>query len=66
VHSTAHTCPPPNAVEAGIDSDETPIYVGRAYHEGDFLPAKVIPGKQAAYIAYGGQELYKEKFEVVH
>jgi hypothetical protein len=64
--SSAHTGPPPNAVIAGTDSDGTVIYVGRTHHEGDFLPAKVIPGKQAAYIAYEGREIFKEEFDVMH
>jgi co-chaperonin GroES (HSP10) len=66
VPATANNIPPPDAVIAGTDSDGTVIYVGRAHHEGDFLPAKVILGKQAAYVAYGGQEIFKDKFEVTH
>lgn len=40
-------------VRAGIDVDNEVIYVGRAFHEGDMLPAKVIPSKNAAFISYG-------------
>lgn len=32
-------------VRGGIDSDGSVIYVGRAFHEGDMIPAKVIPDK---------------------
>lgn len=56
---------PGNAVRAGNDADGSPIYVGRAYHEGDQLVTKVIPSKQAAYVAYNGQEILKHNFEVL-
>lgn len=38
------------AVQGGRDSDGSTIYVGRAMHHGVFLPAKVIPTKQACYV----------------
>uniref|UniRef100_A0A2M4BZD0 Putative farnesoic acid o-methyltransferase-like protein n=3 Tax=Anopheles marajoara TaxID=58244 RepID=A0A2M4BZD0_9DIPT len=56
---------PPNMVRAGIDTDGDVIYVGRAFHEGDMIPAKVIPTKNLAYICYGGEEILKEDFEVL-
>ncbi|KAL7738623.1 hypothetical protein ACLKA6_006916 [Drosophila palustris] len=56
---------PPFAIAAGHDSDNDPIYVGRAYHNGDMLPAKVIPNKQQAYVAWGGEEINKHDFEVL-
>lgn len=43
--SNAYAGVPPNAVIAGHDIDGVAIYVGRAYHEGDLIPAKVIPSK---------------------
>jgi Protein of unknown function (DUF3421) len=55
----------PNAVLAGNDSDCSPIYVGRASHEGDLLPANVIPSRQAAYVGYRGQEISKNHFDVL-
>lgn len=64
VPSSADSGLPPNAVHAGHDTDGAPIFVGRAFHEGDQLPAKVIPSKQVAYVAYGGQEIVKHQFEV--
>lgn len=51
-------------VRAGQDIDGAPIYVGRAYHEGDQIPAKVMPSKHVAYIAYGGQEIAKHQYDV--
>ncbi|XP_018321824.1 uncharacterized protein LOC108734675 [Agrilus planipennis] len=56
---------PPTAVHGGIDVDGAEIFVGRAYHEGDWIPAKVIPSRQVAYVAYGGGEHVKHKFQVL-
>lgn len=53
-----------NAVVAGQDVDGATIYVGRAYHEGDLVPAKVIPSKRVAYIPYNGQEIPKYDYHV--
>lgn len=57
---------PPQAFEGGHDFDGHRIYVGRAFHEGDWLPAKVIPGKRAAYVSYNGEEILKDRFQVRH
>lgn len=38
--------------------------MGRAYHEGDQIPAKVIPSRRVAYVAYGGEEVAKHDYEV--
>lgn len=35
----------------------------RAFHEGENLPAKVIPSKHACYISHGGEEIFKPNFE---
>uniref|UniRef100_A0A453YKA7 Uncharacterized protein n=1 Tax=Anopheles arabiensis TaxID=7173 RepID=A0A453YKA7_ANOAR len=56
---------PPNMVRAGVDSDGEVIYVGRAFHEGDMVPAKVIPTKNVAFVCHGGEEVLKEDFEVL-
>ncbi|XP_026841400.1 uncharacterized protein LOC6590718 isoform X1 [Drosophila persimilis] len=56
---------PPCAIVAGHDSDNDPIYVGRAYHNGDMLPAKVIPNKNQAYVAWGGEEINKHDVEIL-
>lgn len=55
---------PPNAVPAGRDKDGAPIFAGRAYHEGDLLPAKVVSSHRDAYVCWGGQEIAKSEFEV--
>uniref|UniRef100_A0A1A9WVZ0 Uncharacterized protein n=1 Tax=Glossina brevipalpis TaxID=37001 RepID=A0A1A9WVZ0_9MUSC len=53
------------SVLAGKDADGDDIYVGRAYHGNNLLPAKVIPRKGCAFISYGGQEHIKHEYEVL-
>lgn len=36
---------PDRMVRGGIDSDGSVIFVGRAFHEGDMMPCKIIPSK---------------------
>lgn len=55
---------PSTAVRGGQDSDGAPIYVGRAYHNGDMLVAKVMPTKKVAFVCYGGKEIRKTDVEV--
>uniref|UniRef100_A0A182WHU4 DUF3421 domain-containing protein n=1 Tax=Anopheles minimus TaxID=112268 RepID=A0A182WHU4_9DIPT len=56
---------PSNMVRAGVDCNGEIIYVGRANHKGDTLPAKVIPTNNAAYVCHGGKEILKHDFEVL-
>lgn len=65
VQSSTYQGIPGNAVHAGNDQDGSPIYVGRARHQGDLLVAKVIPSKQAAYVAYNSQEIFVGSYEVL-
>lgn len=53
------------AIRAGRDADGCNIFVGRAYHENDLLPAKVIPDKQMAFVSFDGAEIPKTEFEVL-
>lgn len=55
---------PSTAIEGGFDVGGERIYVGRAFYEGDWLPAKVIPAKNAAYISWNGDEVFVDRFEV--
>ncbi|XP_022919886.1 uncharacterized protein [Onthophagus taurus] len=55
----------PAAIMGGVDSDGTQIYVGRAYHGGDWIPAKVIPEKNIAYVAYGGKEVPVHHYQLL-
>ncbi|XP_053965073.1 uncharacterized protein LOC128867668 isoform X3 [Anastrepha ludens] len=65
VHSSPYQPVPPFAVIGGHDCDGSPIYVGRSYHEGDNLPAKVVPSKGTAYVCWGGQEITKSHYEIL-
>ncbi|XP_011300355.1 natterin-3-like [Fopius arisanus] len=56
---------PERAVAGGRDIDGSVIYVGRAYHCGDVIPAKVIPARNTAYVSHGGEEHAKSDFEVL-
>lgn len=56
---------PENALQGGFDIDGSKIYVGRAWYNGDLIPAKVIPDKDAAYIAYGGEEMFVSGCEIL-
>lgn len=56
---------PPGAVVAGHDTDHAVIYVARAMHEGEMLPAKAIPSKGCCYVCYGGYEINKPMHEVL-
>lgn len=53
------------AIRAGTDADGSAIYAGRAFHEGEMIPAKVIPDKSVAYVAHGGEEHPKETYEIL-
>lgn len=53
------------AVRAGRDADGSTIYAGRAFHEGDMIPAKVCPEKRVAFISYNGEEIPKTEYEIL-
>ncbi|XP_067000960.2 uncharacterized protein [Anabrus simplex] len=54
-----------SAVLVGVDEDGGYLYVGRAAHEGDLLPAKVAPTHQGAFVAYNGREHSKFHYELL-
>ncbi|KAK7871550.1 hypothetical protein R5R35_010350 [Gryllus longicercus] len=56
---------PHNALWAGLDADGSNIYVGRATHERDLLPGKVVPNKGGLFVAWGGAEHSKHDYEVL-
>lgn len=64
IHMSAGMPVPDTAVVGGMDIDGATIYVGRALHDGDMLPAKVIPEKHVAYVCHAGREIAKHTFEV--
>lgn len=53
------------AIRAGRDADGSNIFVGRAFHEQDLLPAKVIPDKHLAFVSFNGEEFEKNEYEVL-
>ncbi|XP_065369116.1 uncharacterized protein LOC135961541 [Calliphora vicina] len=65
IHSSAYANLPPNAVVGGNDVDGDMIYVGRAFHDGDMLVAKVIPAKKIAFVSFRGAEIPKDHFEIL-
>ncbi|KAG5671492.1 hypothetical protein PVAND_001686 [Polypedilum vanderplanki] len=50
-------------VLGGTDSDGSLIYVGRAMHEGMYIPCKIIPTRNYAAVSYAGEEIPVEAFE---
>ncbi|CAH1403219.1 unnamed protein product [Nezara viridula] len=56
---------PHEAVKGGQDEDGGMMYVGRAYHESDLLPAKVCPNHGCAFVSYNGQEFSKSEYQVL-
>jgi len=63
--TTSTSLVPKDAIIGGRDTDGAQIYVGRASHEGDLLPCKVIPSKKVAYVAYNGSEITKHNYEIL-
>ncbi|CAH1109341.1 unnamed protein product [Psylliodes chrysocephalus] len=59
-HALPHT-----AVRGGTDVDGQPMYVGRAHHERDLIPAKIIPGRRCCYVSYNGKEHAKSTYQVL-
>lgn len=55
---------PRGAVHVGMDKGGDRLYAGRAFHEGDLLPAKVNPTHSAAYVCWGGMEHAMSHYEV--
>ncbi|KAJ9588729.1 hypothetical protein L9F63_017964 [Diploptera punctata] len=56
---------PEGAAVCGKDKDGSDIYVGRAFHEGDMLPAKIVPSKGGAFVCYAGTEHGKTEYEAL-
>lgn len=56
---------PINAVVAGRDLDGSVIFVGKAKHNRDKLPAKIIPQRKYAAVSYGGKEHQVKKYKVL-
>lgn len=55
---------PPHALKVGKDLDGGNVYLGRARHEGDLIPAKVAPNHGGAFVPWGCKEHSKFEYEV--
>lgn len=56
---------PANAICIDQDENGSPIYLGRAEHEGQELPAKIMPNKKVAYVVVNNIMLAKHEFDVL-
>jgi len=55
---------PEDAFKAGRDENGI-VFIGRARHNGELLPGKVVPANKTAYVCHGGKEHPKEEYEVL-
>ena len=55
---------PQHAVQAGLDKDGGLMFVGRAKHSSDLLPAKIVPNQRTAYVSFAGKEHAIANYEV--
>ncbi|XP_064466165.1 natterin-4-like [Ornithodoros turicata] len=55
---------PYNAVAGGEDSGEA-IYIGRAEHDGDVVPGKIVPSHNVCYVPHGGREHANRSYQVL-
>ncbi|XP_054162717.1 natterin-4-like [Oppia nitens] len=62
-HSGGHV--PENAVHGGDDVNDEDLYVGRVWENGDLIPGKIVPSHGVCYVAYGGNELAHQSYEVL-
>uniref|UniRef100_A0A0A9YG15 Natterin-3 n=1 Tax=Lygus hesperus TaxID=30085 RepID=A0A0A9YG15_LYGHE len=62
---SSHGDVPPRSVHGGVDVNGMPIFVGRAWHHGDLLPAKVTPAHRCAFVTYGGRQKEEHHYEVL-
>lgn len=56
---------PPGALQAGYDSDGSPIYLGRVFRYGQVLPAKVMPRKQMCHTGDQGLEFEMTEYDAL-
>lgn len=54
---------PEFTVHGGTDTNGDPIYIARANHKGNQLPAKVIPNERKAFVTWDGEEYAKDYVE---
>lgn len=55
---------PSHAVQGGWDLEDA-IYIGRAEHDGDVIPGKIVPSHGCCYVSFGGEEHKKHSYRVL-
>lgn len=56
---------PDNAVIAGCTVDCENLYFGRQMHHGNYIPGKIHPSHGVMYVAFRGQEINFQSYEVL-
>ena len=56
---------PAGAIQGGYEKDQTPLYIGRASHQGQLAVGKIHPIHRCCYISWGGKEIPKIEFEAL-
>ena len=64
VHSAGGQTPT-GALQGGVTSEGEPLFIGRHEHEGSWVVGKVQPSHGVLYIAFGGEEIPYNDFEIL-
>jgi len=56
---------PPHAVHGGQDSSGETLYIGRARHDDDIVPGKVVASHSCCYVPWGGEENSHRDYEIL-
>merc|ERR1712168_1184443 len=56
---------PPGAIQGGVDENDEPLYIGRAWHNGCLVPGKVVKDHGCCYVPWGGEEHKYEDYEIL-
>ncbi|KAJ3660877.1 hypothetical protein Zmor_005306 [Zophobas morio] len=56
---------PEGAVEAGKNKDNSPLYVGRVFHEGSWIIGKIHPQFKVCCYPHDGKELTTKSYEAL-
>lgn len=55
---------PEKALKSGYSETGEILYVGRAKHQGNFIPGKVHPSHKVCYVPFGGKEISYTGYEI--
>lgn len=56
---------PPDAHIAGKNVDGTLLYIGRAWHELNLIPGKVLSSQHDMYVSHDNKEYDKKQYEIL-